>query len=69
MRTMYFNSTSMICGYPGYPERSGQKVEIIDQLHGTDEREVGAMFRVRFADGAETDVFEEELSDSCPTRP
>lgn len=43
-------------------ERTGQEIEVLREL-GDDERdrEVGRMFRVRFPDGHEADVFDEEL--------
>ena len=43
--------------------RSGQKVEIIRPLTETecDIAEVGNMYKVRFDDGTEIDVFEDEL--------
>lgn len=60
-----FNSSSRIKGAPGYPERSGQRVEIIRSLteEKADIAEVGPMYRVRFDDGTEADVFADELTD------
>jgi hypothetical protein len=60
-----FNSSSRIKGAPGYPERSGERVEIIRPLSETeaDLAEVGPMYRVRFADGMEADVFADELTE------
>ncbi|MGW8431127.1 hypothetical protein ACWGJ9_08385 [Curtobacterium citreum] len=45
--------------------RSGQRVTIVRPLGEDDgvDAEVGPMLRVRFADGHETDVFDDELSD------
>lgn len=58
-----FCSSSQIIGEPGYPERSGQSVTILRPLTDDeiDRDEVGDMFRIRFADGVETDVFYDEL--------
>ena len=43
--------------------RSGQEVEILRVLTATevDIPDVGRMYRIRFADGCETDAFEDEL--------
>ena len=43
--------------------RSGQEVEVIRSLTETecDIAEVGNMYKIRFADGMETDAFEDEL--------
>lgn len=63
MTTKIFQSSSMTKGHPGYPERSGQDVTVLRPL-GEDEYygvEVEAMYRIRFADGVETDAFESEL--------
>lgn len=61
-----FKSTQQDPGFPGYPERSGQEVQILRCL--TDDEidigEVGPMYRIRFSDGLETDVFEDELLDA-----
>jgi len=58
-----FRSTQRDPGAPGYPERSGQRVDIV-RPYGDDEidlDEVGPMFLVRFADGLEIDAFGDEL--------
>jgi hypothetical protein len=54
-----FTSISAIKGWPGYRERSGQTVEIVRPL--TREESDELMYRVRFADGEETDAFADEL--------
>ena len=57
-----FRSSAMTLGAPGYPERSDQAVTVVRELTPDEvDAEVGRMFRVRFADGIETDAFEEEL--------
>ena len=60
---LLFNSTARGPGYPGYPERSGQMVEVIRRLGAGEamSEEVGPMYRVRFADGVEADAFGDEL--------
>ena len=40
-----------------------QRVEILHEIKDVD-REVGRMYRVRFSDGFEHDVFADELADS-----
>lgn len=58
-----FTSSSTIKGAPGYPERSGERVEVIRPLAADEaDEEVGPMFVVRFEDGVEAHVFEDELS-------
>jgi len=54
-------TTSLVEGYPGFLERSGEVVEVLWELHEGVDEEVGTMFRVRFDDGVETDAFEDEL--------
>ncbi len=58
-----FNSTQRSAGAPGYPERTGQTVDIVRPLTDAehDRAEVGQMFRIRFDDGIEADAFEDEL--------
>jgi len=58
-----FFSTAADRGSPGYPERSGQKVEIVRELGDSerDLKEVGRMFVVQFSDGIECNVFLDEL--------
>jgi hypothetical protein len=60
---LIFQSTAQTKGQPGYPERSGQLVEVLGELKppAIDPDEVGPMYRIRFSDGVETDVFEDEL--------
>lgn len=45
--------------------RSGQRMEVLRRLTSdeVDINEVGQMFKVRFSDGFETDVFEDEITD------
>ena len=63
METRIFKSSAKSKGKPGYPERSGQTVEIVRPLTPDEaDEEVGPMFRVRFQDGIEADVFGDELS-------
>lgn len=61
-----FTSTQQSPGEPGYPERSGQSVEVVRPLVMGDDAEVdwesGPMFRIRFSDGVETTAWSEELS-------
>ena len=50
-------------GDSGLNARTGQVVEVLRELtdREADIADVGRMFHVRFADGFETDVFEDEL--------
>lgn len=67
--TAVFHSTSVIEGHPGYPERSGQTVQVIREMRRSDrfpqgyevDEEVGSMFKIRFPDGTTASVFENEL--------
>jgi hypothetical protein len=61
-RQRVFRSTQRAGGAPGYPERSGQTVEVLQALDPS-AAEAGAMFRVRFGDGVEANAFAEELHD------
>jgi hypothetical protein len=63
--TKIFQSTQQSPGPDGYPERSGQPVTIVRALTAeeADLQDVGPMFRIRFADGLETDAFGDELLD------
>lgn len=69
-----FTSTSAIPGYPGYPERSGERVEVVRPLimgdAPTDEVdwEAGPMFLIRFADGIEMSAWQDELT-PAPAHP
>lgn len=68
-----FTSTQQALGEPGYPERSGQTVEVLEPLHMGDDNddvdwESGPMFRIRFADGVETCAWDGEL-DPKPEHP
>lgn len=67
-RTALFHSTTQTEGPPGYPERSGQRVNVVRSLTESeaDLDEVGSMFRIRFSDGIETDAFAEELDFLSP---
>jgi hypothetical protein len=65
-----FRSSSAIVGGEGYPERSGQPVKVLRALAPGDEGydtaaliEAGPMYRIQFADGVETDAFEQELQE------
>ena len=61
---MIFRSTSRDNGAPGYPERSGNPVQVLRPLDADEHNsaEVGDMFRVRFSDGVEADAFADELT-------
>lgn len=61
-----FRSSASTVGDPGYPERSGQEVQIVRPLtvEEADLDEVGPMFRIRFRDGVETSAFEDALLDN-----
>lgn len=62
MQNKLFQSTSLINGAPGYPERTGQTVSVIRQLTEKEcDPEGGPMFKIKFPDGVETDAFECEL--------
>lgn len=60
-----FRSQSNVDGAPGYRERSGLMVTIVeevreDETEGPDE-DVATLYRVRFEDGVETEAFADEL--------
>lgn len=68
-----FRSSSEIVGGDGYPERSGQPAKVLRALapgeKGYDTAaliEAGPMYRIEFADGVETDAFEQELLQEAP---
>lgn len=62
--TKIFQSSQQSAGAPGYPERSGQPVEIVRELTGDEvDVEAGPMFRIRFSDGLEADAFDDELTE------
>ena len=50
-------------GYSELERRDGMKVEVLRKLDGSecDEEETGPMYKVRFEDGFESDVFADEL--------
>lgn len=51
--------------YDQYAEREGQECEVLRELtDGERDPEVGPMYRIRFADGQEIDVWPEELAPS-----
>jgi hypothetical protein len=61
-----FKSTSAVDGAPGYRERSGETVEIVEEVDADRdpdkaEEDVASLYRVRFEDGTETEAFEDEL--------
>lgn len=60
-----FQSTSAFDGYPGFRERSGERVTVVRALteDEVDLSEVGPMFHIRFADGTQTSAFEDELTE------
>jgi hypothetical protein len=55
-----FWSTSTRAGAPGYAERSGQPVCLIGLV--VVDAQTGPMYRIRFADGVETDAFADEIA-------
>jgi len=58
-----YKSSSVINGFPGFPERSGKPVTLVRPLteDEADLDETGPMWRIKFDDGVTTDVFEDEL--------
>ncbi|MEX2505185.1 MAG: hypothetical protein WD378_10055 [Egicoccus sp.] len=61
-----FRPSAAVDGPPGYRERAGQTVSVLDEIPdeqdpdaGTDD--VAKLFKVRFDDGVETEAFEDEL--------
>lgn len=61
-----FRPSAAVDGPPGYRERTGQTVTVLDEVPadqdpdaGTDD--VARLFRIRFEDGVETEAFEDEL--------
>lgn len=73
---LIYRSTQQDDGAPGFPERSGEEVELIEELpqvgHSTwedynvvVEAEVGRMFVVAFCDGQTIHAFADELYVVC----
>jgi hypothetical protein len=61
-----FRSQSTTEGAPGYRERSGQPVTVIEEVGAdadpdADSEEVAPLYRIRFEDGVETEAFADEL--------
>ncbi|GGI08504.1 hypothetical protein [Egicoccus halophilus] len=61
-----FRSSAAVDGPPGYRERSGQLVTIVEEVRGDQDPDAGdddvaTLYRVRFEDGVETEAFEDEL--------
>lgn len=61
-----FTSSSATDGAPGYRERSGQTVEIVEEIDqetdpDKEEADVAPLYRIRFEDGVETEAFDDEL--------
>ncbi|MFA9431012.1 hypothetical protein [Egicoccus sp. AB-alg2] len=61
-----FRPSAAVDGPPGYRERSGQLVTIVEEVpaeHDPDagDDDVATLYRVRFDDGVETEAFEDEL--------
>ena len=61
-----FRPSAAVDGPPGYRERNGQLVTVLDEItvdqdpDAADE-DVAPLYRVRFEDGVETEAFEDEL--------
>lgn len=70
MTEAIFRSSSAVEGAPGYRERTGETVIILDEVDAAsdpDEAEdVAPLYRVRFPDGVETEAFEDELVVETP---
>ena len=70
-----FRSTAAVDGPPGYRERTGQLVTIVEPVAAeqdpdADDTEVATLYRVRFEDGVETEAFEDELDTAAdPSTP
>lgn len=60
-----FRSSSAVDGAPGYRERSGETVIILDEVDADadpdKDDDVAVIYRIRFSDGVETEAFEDEL--------
>lgn len=61
-----FHPSAAVDGPPGYRERAGQTVTVLEEVPAEQDPdagadEVGRLFRVRFEDGVETEAFEDEL--------
>jgi hypothetical protein len=62
METYVFQSSSLTEGYPGYPERTGDSIEVLSTFVSDAEDDNGeTMHRIRFSDGVETDAFTFEV--------
>ena len=67
-----FQSQSTTDGPPGYRERSGQAVMVLGRVDldadpDAGDEDIAPIYRVRFADGVETEAFGDEL-DPQPSR-
>ena len=67
-----FRSQSTTDGPPGYRERSGQGVMVnglgdLEADPGAADEDIAPIYRIRFADGVETEAFGDEL-DPQPAR-
>ncbi|MFA9446768.1 hypothetical protein [Egicoccus sp. AB-alg6-2] len=61
-----FRPSAAVDGPPGYRERAGQLVTVVEEIKAdqdpdADADDVATLFRVRFEDGIETEAFEDEL--------
>lgn len=61
-----FRSQSVSDGAPGFRERSGEAVTVLEEVREDDpevamDDNVGRIYRIRFSDGTETEAFEDEL--------
>lgn len=66
MTQAIFRPSAAVDGPPGYRERAGQSVTIVEEIRADQDPDAGAdgvaaIFRVRFEDGVETEAFEDEL--------
>lgn len=59
-----FTSSSTYPDVPGFADRSGQEVRVIEQLHpdAYDSADCGPMFKVEFDDGTVATVWMDELT-------
>lgn len=66
-----FRSQSNVDGAPGYRERSGESVTIVEEVReddpDADAEDVATIYRIRFEDGVETEAFADELDPLPPS--
>ena len=61
-----FRSQSAVDGAPGFRERSGETVTVVEEIREDDveaasDEDVARLYRIRFSDGVETEAFGDEL--------